>query len=76
MADVCALAEGVGIWYSQGVDAPQGIPESVKRVFVEYGREGGKASQKRLTAAQRTRLARKAAEVRWGKRRRTGKAKG
>ena len=36
------------------------------------GQKGGKARAKKLTAAQRREIARKAAETRWGRRRPTG----
>lgn len=38
-----------------------------KAVMLEMARKGGKNSRKNLTAEQRTALARKAAEARWGK---------
>ncbi len=44
------------------------MPADVKRIFGQFGRRGGRIRMKRLSAAARRRLARKAAKARWGKR--------
>jgi hypothetical protein len=41
------------------------IPDEVKRLFVEYGRQGGKKRARRLTKAARKESARRAAAARW-----------
>jgi hypothetical protein len=43
------------------------LPDEIREFFVKEGARGGKKRAKRLTAAQRKEIAKKAAQKRWGR---------
>jgi hypothetical protein len=67
-----------GIAYAGGVKKKTELPESIRKVFAEYGRiggkkggsKGGKTRAARMSAEDRRALSRKAAQARWAKARR------
>jgi hypothetical protein len=45
--------------------------KEIRAYFAKFGREGGKARAKKLTPARRQEVARKAAQARWAKKKRS-----
>jgi hypothetical protein len=41
--------------------------KEIREYFAKFGRKGGLATARKLTAEQRTQIARKAAQARWAK---------